>query len=173
MTQTQETAFVVVSVPGGNKMAQTKKNKTDMSPSEGGLKVVTKCTVYSPYASSAWCSGHSTTPVGGHSRPCLSLGVCDSPGGRGCDTPDTQPAGCPLTPSFAWRAEEHNRRLMNELWWWFVLSGGSGDAPANDTRQAHFHGEVVSVGLIIVVQVWQKVFARLNGYRRGTVFLFF
>lgn len=39
------------------------------------------------------------------------------------------------------------------------------DVPANNACQAHFHGEVVSVGLVIVVQVWQKVFARLDSYR--------
>lgn len=46
------------------------------------------------------------------------------------------------------------------------------DVPADHTSQAHFHGKVISIGLVIVVYVWQKVFARLNGNWRSTILLF-
>lgn len=53
-----------------------------------------------------------------------------------------------------------------------LISKFNKDVPADHTSQAHFHGKVISIGLVIVVYVWQKVFACLNGYRRGTILLF-
>lgn len=48
-----------------------------------------------PCASFAWCSGRSTRPAADRSRLYPSPGACDSPGGTGCDTPGTPPAGFP------------------------------------------------------------------------------
>lgn len=44
-----------------------------------------------------------------------------------------------------------------------LVSHGHCHLSADHTSQAHFHGKVISIGLIIVIYVWQKVFARLNG----------
>lgn len=52
---------------------------------------------------------------------------------------------------------------------WF---GKTWDVPANHTGQAHFHGKVISIGLIVVVYVRQEVFACLNGNWGGTILLF-
>lgn len=53
-----------------------------------------------------------------------------------------------------------------------LVSKFNKDVPADHTSQAHFHGKVISIGLVIVVYVWQKVFARLNGNWRSTILLF-
>lgn len=44
--------------------------------------------------------------------------------------------------------------------------------PADHARQAHFHGKVIGVGLVIVADVWKEVFARLNCNWRGAILLF-
>lgn len=46
------------------------------------------------------------------------------------------------------------------------------DWPANNTSQAHFHGKVIRIGLVIVTDVWKEVFARLNCNRGGTILWF-
>lgn len=49
---------------------------------------------------------------------------------------------------------------------------GDLDGPADHARQAHFHGEVVSVGLVIVADVRKEVFAGLDCNWGGTILLF-
>lgn len=53
----------------------------------------------------------------------------------------------------------------------FTISTNIQHVPANHTSQAHFHGEVIGAGLIIIY-VWQQVFARLHSDRRRAILLF-
>lgn len=53
----------------------------------------------------------------------------------------------------------------------FTISTNIQHVPANHTSQAHFHGEVISAGLI-VIYVWQQVFACLHSDRRRAILLF-
>lgn len=71
-----------------------------------------------------------------------------------------------------WRIQQQVK-----VWTWKCMLGWNPSLikmciPANHTSQAHFHGKVVSIGLIVVIYVWQKVFACLNGNWRRTILLF-
>lgn len=126
--------------------------------------------VSSPSVSSAWCSEHNTTPVVGRLLLYRSPAFCDSPGGTDYDTPDTPPAGSPLSPSFVWGKykykknmntwQESSLNLNTKLsWWkyeifWWLLSAKKEHLPADYTGETHFHGKVISISLIGVIYVW-------------------